>query len=79
MFWAAFSRSLRRSGLVALYGDPDSPRQGVNCFVILDLYQRILPTLLIDPASIFQQDNASTHTTQIVREFVVDLGREIII
>jgi transposase len=79
MFWAAFSGSLRRSGLVALYGDPESPRQGVNRFVILDLYQRILPTLLIDPTSIFQQDNASTHTAQIVREFVADLGREIMI
>jgi hypothetical protein len=38
MFWAAFSGSLRRSGLVALFGDPESPRQGVNRFVILDLY-----------------------------------------
>ena len=47
--------------------------------MILDLYQRILPTLLIDPASIFQQDNALTHTAQIVREFIADLGREIMI
>jgi len=79
MFWAAFSGSLRRSGLVALYRDPQSPHQGVNRFVILDLYQRILPTLLIDPSSIFQQDNATTHTAQIVREFIADLGREIMI
>jgi transposase len=79
MFWAAFLGSLRRSGLVALYGDLESPRQGVNRFVILDLYQRILLTLLIDPTSIFQQDNALTHTAQIVREFVADLGREIMI
>jgi transposase len=79
MFWAAFSGSLRRSGLVALYRDPESPRQGVNRFVILDLYQRILPTLLIDPTSIFQQDNARTHTAQIVREFIEGLGREIMV
>jgi hypothetical protein len=55
MFWAAFSGALRRSGLVDLYGDPDSPNKGVNRFVILDLYQRILPTLLIDPSSIFNK------------------------
>lgn len=42
-------------------------------------YQRILPTLLINPNSIFQQDNASTHTARIVREFVAELGREIMI
>lgn len=48
MFWAAFAGSLRRSGLIALYGDPNSPRGGVNRFIILDLYERVLPTLLID-------------------------------
>ena len=79
MFWAAFAGSLRRSGLIALYGDPNSPRGGVNRFVILDLYERVLPTLLIDPSSIFMQDNASTHTALIVRDYIQSLGREIMI
>lgn len=45
---------------------------------IKEFYQRCLST---QPQSFkFQQDNASTHTAaQIVREFVADLGREIII
>jgi transposase len=79
MFWAAFAGSLRRSGLIALYGDPESSRGGVNRFVIRDLYERVLPTLLIDPNSIFMQDNAPTHTAQIVREYVASLGREVMI
>jgi DDE superfamily endonuclease len=79
MFWASFSGSTRRTGLIPLYGDPNSPRGGVNRFVILDLYRRILPTLLADPRSIFQQDNAPSHTAHIVRDYIASLGREIMI
>lgn len=39
MFWAAFSGSVRRTGLVPLDGDRDSPRGGVNSLVIRRLYQ----------------------------------------
>jgi hypothetical protein len=46
MFWATFSGSGRRIGLIPLFGDPDSPCGGINRWVILDLYQRVLPTLM---------------------------------
>jgi transposase len=79
MFWASFSGAPRRSPLIPLHGDPNSARGGVNRFVILDLYRRILPTLLIDPTSIFQQDNAPTHTAIIIRQYLAELGRELMI
>ncbi|KAJ5982151.1 hypothetical protein N7451_012251 [Penicillium sp. IBT 35674x] len=61
--WAAFSGGGRRTGLIPLFGNPESPNGGVDRWVILELYQRVLPTLMngVDGA-IFQQDNASTHT-----------------
>lgn len=67
MFWAAFLGSGRRSGLIPLFGDLNSPNGGVNRFVILELYQCILLTLLDRvEGTIFQQDNASVHTAYVV-------------
>lgn len=78
MFWAAFSGSGRRNGPIPLFGDANSPRGGVNRFVISKLYQRVLPTLMngVDGA-IFQQDNASIHTAIIVREWLAEQNFEI--
>ncbi|KAJ5556535.1 hypothetical protein N7494_000450 [Penicillium frequentans] len=78
MFWAAFSGSGRRTGLIPLFGDPDSPHGGVNRWVILELYQRVLPTLLNGVnGAIFQQDNASVHTAHVVRDWLADQDFEI--
>lgn len=78
MFWAAFFGSTRRTGLVPLDGDPESPRGGVNSVVIRALYQRILPTLLGQQSdAIFMHDNAPTHTTRIVRSALSEMGIEI--
>lgn len=74
MSWAAFSGSTRRTGLIPLFGDLNSAHGGVNRFVIRDLYQRILPTLIDHQDGIFQQDNAPTHTATIVREALGDMG-----
>lgn len=74
MFWAAFSGAARRTGLIPLFGNPNSARGGVDRFVIRDLYQRILPTLIDHQDGIFQQDNASTHTAIIVREALREMG-----
>lgn len=74
MFWAAFSGSSRRTGLIPLFGDPTIGRGGVNRYVIRDLYRRILPTLIDHQDGIFQQDNASTHTAHVVREALRDMG-----
>ena len=71
MFWAAFSGCGRRSGLIPLFGNPNSPRGGINRMVILNLYQSVLPILLNgveDP--IFQQDNAPVHTARCVRDWI---------
>ena len=77
MFWAAFSGATRRTGLVPLFGDPESERGGVNSIVIRDLYLRILPTLISYEGSIFQHDNAPTHTAHVVREALRDLELEV--
>lgn len=77
MFWAAFSGSTRRIGLIPLFGDPNSERSGINRFVIDDLYRRVLPTLLSYQDSIFQHDNAPTHTAFIVRETLEELNIEV--
>lgn len=75
MFWAAFSGSVRRTGLVPLDGDRDSPRGGVNSLVIRRLYQQILPTLIgSQPDAIFMHDNASVHTAYIVRDALQEMG-----
>lgn len=77
MFWAAFSGSPRKTGLIPLFGNPESAREGVDRFVIEALYRRILPTLLAEPDSIFQHDNAPTHTAYVVRDALNELGFEI--
>lgn len=77
MFWAAFSLSTRRTGLIPLFGDPNSERGGVTSIVIEELYRRILPTLLQYQDSIFQHDNAPTHTAFIVRETLGKLDIEV--
>jgi transposase len=77
MFWAAFSRSPRKTGLIPLFGNPKSARGGVDRFVIKALYRRILPILLADPGSIFQHDNAPTHTAHVVRDALNKLGFEV--
>jgi hypothetical protein len=46
MFWAVFSGSSRR---IPLFGNPASTRGGVDCFVILELYRRFLPTFAPKP------------------------------
>lgn len=73
MFWAAFSGDTRRSGLIPLFGNPESERGGVDRFIIRDLYCRILPTLIQDPEGIFMHDNASTHTAYIVRDLLQEM------
>lgn len=71
MFWAAFSGSGRRTGLIPLFGDPNSGHRGITRWAILDLYQRVLPTLMNGvPGAIFQQDNAPVHTARVIKEWL---------
>lgn len=78
-FWAAFCGLPRRSGLISLFGDPESRRGGVSSRTIDELYRRVLPTLLnsLDHNAIFQQDNAPVHTAYIVRNALNELECEI--
>lgn len=77
MFWAAFSGSTRRTGLIPLYGNPTSARGGVDSTIIRDLYSRVLPTLIENRDGIFQQDNAATHTAHIVRDLLMSMHFEV--
>lgn len=78
MFWAAFSGVTRRTGLIPLFGDPESECGGINRFVIRDLYLQILPILLSNEGSIFQHDIAPTHTAHVVRDALRDMDIEVI-
>ncbi|KAJ5641803.1 hypothetical protein N7490_005803 [Penicillium lividum] len=77
MFWAAFSGATRRTGLIPLFGDLNSERQGVNRFIIENLYRRVLPTLISNEDGIFQQDNAPSHTAYVVRDALRDMCIEV--
>lgn len=78
MFWAAFSGGGRRIGLIPLFGEEGVGRGGVNSRTILELYERILPTLIYGVENaIFQQDNAPVHTAHIIRDFLADSGIEV--
>lgn len=78
MFWACFNGDTRRTGLIAMHGDPESARGGVTSTIIRLTYSTYLPTLLSNRSdAIFMHDNASTHTAHIVRDLLRDLGVEV--
>lgn len=62
-----------------LFRDPDAERTGATGRVIEDLYCRILPILLVnqDSTSIFQHDNAPTHTAHVVRDAFAEMRIEV--
>ena len=68
MFWGAFCGA-RRTSLYPLLGDPESPRGGVTGRCILECLQDQLPTIA-EPGFIFAQDNAPTHTANIVQDWL---------
>jgi transposase len=74
MFWGGFCWS-RRSSLTPLLGDPSAPKGGVSGNTIRALYEEILPTIC-EPGSIFLQDNASVHTSHVVKEFLSEFSTE---
>ncbi|KAJ5578367.1 uncharacterized protein N7459_007331, partial [Penicillium hispanicum] len=76
MFWAIFSGSVRRTGLIPLFRDPNSEHSGVNRFVIEDLYRRVLPILMVNEDRIFQHNNAPTHTAHVVQEALAEMNIE---
>ena len=77
MFWAAFCGAARRTGLIPLFGNPEAERRGVTGLVIEELYRRILPTLVVNQDSIFQYDNAPTHTATVVRDALAEMEIEV--
>ncbi|KAJ5108255.1 hypothetical protein N7456_004930 [Penicillium angulare] len=77
MFWAAFSGTGRRSGLIPMFPENENCR-GVNSVVILETYQRVLPTLMAGiNEAIFIHDNAPVHTAHIVRDWLVEQGFQV--
>lgn len=75
MFWAAFSYGIR-TDLVAMDGDNDSARGGVTARVYREVLDEHLRTVISDD-SIFMHDNAPIHTAGIIKEFLQDLGVEV--
>lgn len=74
MFWGAFSFD-RRTALAPLMGDPDSRRGGVTGRIIRNCLEDQLPTIC-EPSSIFLQDNAPTHTANIVQSWLQEWAQE---
>jgi transposase len=68
MFWGAFSY-YNRTALTPMLGDPNSARGGVTGRVVRACLEEQLPTIA-SPGSIFQQDNASTHTAHVVQDWL---------
>ena len=56
-------------------GDTESARGGVISYVILDCIKENLPTIC-QPGSIYAQDNASTHTAHIVKDWLSNWAEE---
>ena len=79
IFWASFSDLPRRSPLILLYSYSNSTGRDIDIYSLLELYQRILSTLLIDERSIFQQDNTPIYTARIVKAYFAELDCELMI
>jgi hypothetical protein len=76
MVWAAFCAA-QRSRLFIMDGDPQAPRGGVTARIYKGMLETELPTLL-DAESIFMQDNAPIHNARIVKEFLAELGVDVL-
>lgn len=72
IFWAAFSGSRRRTGLIPLFDDLNSPCGGVNRFVISELYLRVFPTLMNGVDEAIFQGSAPVHTVFNAREWLAE-------
>lgn len=72
MFWASFG-PYKRTTLIPLAGDPESPRRGVSARIIYALYRDQLPNFL-RADKIFMYDNAPIHKAHIVRDLLHQLG-----
>ncbi|KAJ5260507.1 hypothetical protein N7478_012112 [Penicillium angulare] len=83
MFWAAFSGCGRRTGLIPLYPLVNEEGEivgGINRWVILELYQSVLPTLINgNENAVFMQDNAPVHTAYVVRDWLRDQDFEVMV
>lgn len=76
MVWGAFYAG-ERSNLVLMARDPDSPRGGYSAGSYLEVLIEYLLTMW-EPGLIFMQDNASVHTAKKVKEWLKEMGIEMI-
>lgn len=78
MFWAYFNGDTRRTGLIPMQRDRTSSRGSVTSTVVRSTYSTYLPAILSNRSNaIFIHNNASTHTTCIVRDLLGDIGVEV--
>lgn len=76
MFWAGIRYGVM-SELVPCYGDPDAKRGGVTAKVYKEILEEHLPTIM-DPDTIFMQDNASIHTARLIRQWFDEQGFQVL-
>jgi transposase len=75
MFWAAFGFGCR-TDLVVMEGDQNAKRGGVTARVYTEVLREYLPTIL-EADSIFMQDNAPIHKAFKVRDFLINIGVDV--
>src|SRR6266566_653585 len=74
MFWGAFCMG-KHTSLWPMLGNPESTNGSVTRRVVLNALQENLPTIC-EPGSVFIQDNASTHTTHMVQDWLQEWAAE---
>lgn len=71
MFWGGIRYGVK-SDLAPCYGDEASKKGGVTARVYKEILEDNLPTLM-DPDTIFMQDNAPIHTSKLLREYLAEM------
>ena len=76
MFWAGIRHGVT-SELTLCYGDPEAKKKGVTPKVYKEILEEELPKLM-EPSIIFMQDNASIHTSKLLKEWLKEMRFEVL-
>ena len=76
MVWAGFY-STERSNLYRMVNDPTSKRGGYSATSYMECLEENIPTIY-EPGLLFMQDNAPIYTAKAVREWLEEMGVEVL-
>jgi DDE superfamily endonuclease len=75
MFWAIFGFGCR-SDLVVMEGDQNAKRGGIIAKVYIEVLREYLP-MILEHDSIFMQDNAPIHKAHMIRDWLEEMGIDV--